>query len=203
MAGITPPLLTRGRYTLIAPFTTLPTVLYKCEAIRTFLECQVSGLDVLNNVYILAGLTSVEYNRDLKAGTKVVTLLSDTETPIYVPDSYIESYPNFDAVNYSHIVGSFDLGALPDFLSLVNLKLEIAALVSDLVGKEPTVTIHRAGSTGLVTPAQHEIAEVARVAAISRRTTHRAENIKLRAQVTTLEEQNVILTQLLKDNGIL
>jgi hypothetical protein len=203
MAGITPPLLTKGRYTLVAPFVALPTVLYTCNAIRTFDECLVSGVDVLNGVYIAAGLTKVEYDRDYKAGKKIVTLMSDTETPIYVPDSYIESFPNFDAAPYSHIVCSLDFGALPDFLSLSNLQLEIAALASDVVGKEPVVKIHRAPSTGLVTPEQHEIAEVARQAAISRRTTYRAENIQLRTRITTLEEQNQILVDLLKANGIL
>ena len=203
MAGITPPLLTTGRYTLVEPFTALPTVLYKCEALRTFDECQLSGLDVLNNIYILAGLSKAEFDRDKKAGNKIVTLTSATETPIYVPDSYIESFPNFDAVTYNHIVGSLDFGALPDFLSLANLQLEIAALASDIVGKEPKVTIHRAASSGVVTPAQHEAAEVARLAAITRRTTNRAENIKLQAQVLALQEQNQVLVDLLKANGIL
>lgn len=203
MAGITPPLLTRGRYTLVAPFTALPTVLYTCAAVRTYGECQASGLDVLNSIYILAGLTKVEYDRDNKAGAKIVTLMSDTETPIYVPDTYIESFPNFDAVSYTHIVASLDFGALPDFLSLANLQLEMAALASDVVGKEPTVKIHRAASTGLITPAEHEVAEVARVAAISRRTTYRAENIQLRARITTLEEQNAVLVELLKEHNIL
>lgn len=203
MAGITPPLLTRGRYTLVEPFTALPTVLYTCAALRTFDECLSAGVDVLNNIYVAAGLTKVEYDRDHKAGKKIVTLMSDTETPIYVPDSYIESFPNFDAVNYNHIVCSLDFGALPDFMSLANLQLELAGLASDVVGKEPTVKIHRAPSTGLITPQQHEVAEVARLAAITRRTTYRAENIKLRAQVTTLEEQNAVLVELLKANDIL
>lgn len=203
MAGITPPLLTRGRYTLIEPFTALPTVLYTCAAIRTYGECQASGLDVLNSIYVLAGLTKVEYDRDNKAGAKIVTLMSDTETPIYVPDTYIESFPNFDAVAYNHIVCSLDFGAVPDFLSLANLQLEMAALASDVVGKEPVVRIHRAASTGLITPEQHEISEVARLAAISRRTTYRAENVQLRAQVTTLQEQNQVLVDLLKEHDIL
>ncbi|MNE94754.1 hypothetical protein D3C80_1927570 [compost metagenome] len=106
-------------------------------------------------------------------------------------------------MSYTHIVASLDFGALPDFLSLANLQLEMAALASDVVGKEPTVKIHRAASTGLITPAEHEVAEVARVAAISRRTTYRAENIQLRARITTLEEQNAVLVELLKEHNIL
>ncbi|MNZ75839.1 hypothetical protein D3C78_943270 [compost metagenome] len=203
MAGVTPPLLTRGRYTLVTPFTALPTTLYTCAAIRTMPECQIHGEDVLNDIYIKAGLTKADFDRDSKAGSKIVTLLSDDSVPIYVPDSYIESYPNFDAVPYSHTVLSIDLGALPDFVSLANLQLEISALTSDVVGKESKVTVHRGASTGLVTPEQHEVAEVARVAAIKRRTTYRAENVRLEREKAALLEQNRILMQLLKDNNLM
>ena len=203
MAGVTPPLLTRGRYTLVTPFTALPTTLYTCAAIRTMPECQIHGEDVLNDIYIKAGLTKADFDRDSKAGSKIVTLLSEDSVPIYVPDSYIESYPNYDAVPYSHTVLSIDLGALPDFVSLANLQLEISALTSDVVGKESKVTVHRGASTGLVTPEQHEVAEVARVAAIKRRTTYRAENVRLEREKAALLEQNRILMQLLKDNGLM
>lgn len=203
MAGVTPPLLTKGRYTLITPFTALPTTLYTCAAIRTMQECQIHGEDVLNDIYIKAGLTKADYDRDSKAGAKIVTLLSDEATPIYVPDSYIESYPNYDAVPYSHTVLSIDLGALPDYVSLANLQLEISALTSDVVGKESKVTVHRGASTGLVTPVQHETAEVARVAAIKRRTTYRAENVRLTNENAALVEQNRILMKLLQDNGLM
>ncbi|MNU63962.1 hypothetical protein D3C71_532280 [compost metagenome] len=203
MAGITPPLLTRGRYTLVQPFVALPTVLYTCAAIRTLLECQVAGEDILNEVYTKVGLTKAEYDRDFKAGTKIVTLLADDSTPIYVPDSYIESYPMYDQRKYTHTILSIDLGALPDFLNLANLQLEISALTSDVVGKESKVTVHRAASSGLITPEQHEVAEVARLAAITRRTTYRAEVLKLQREKTALIEQNQVLMDLLKANGIM
>lgn len=203
MAAITPPLLTRGRYTLVEPFTALPTTLYTCAAIRTIPECKIAGLDVLNTIYVQAGLTKAEFDRDTKAGSKIITLLADDQPPIYVPDSYIESYPNFDQQKYSHTVLSIDLGALPDYLNLANLQLEISALTSDVVGKESKVVVHRAASTGLITPEQHEVAEVARTAAIKRRTTYRAEVLKLQREKTALLEQNQVLMDLLKANGIM
>lgn len=203
MARVTPPLGTKGRYTLVEPFTALPTTLYNCEAARTFHECQVAGDDVLTDVYLSNNLTKADYDRDLKLGAQLITLLSDDSEAIYVPDTYIESYPNFDAVPYSHTVLSIDLGALPNYVNLANLQLEVSALTSDVVGKESKVTVHRGASTGLVTPVQHETAEVARTAAIKRRTTYRAENIRLTRENTALLEQNRILMQLLKDNGLM
>jgi hypothetical protein len=163
----------------------------------------VAGEDILNEVYTKAGLVKADYDRDFKAGTKIVTLLADDATPIYVPDSYIESYPMYDQRKYTHTILSIDLGALPDFLNLANLQLEISALTSDVVGKESKVTVHRAASSGLITPEQHEVAEVARLAAITRRTTYRAEVLKLQREKTALIEQNQVLMDLLKANGIM
>jgi len=203
MTRMTPPLLTKGRYTLVSPFVTEDTVLYTCTALRTFAECEVAGEDVLNEVYVKIGLSQVEYNRDLAAGALLVTLMSETEPPIFVPDTYIESYPNLSDVTYNHIVLAVTLGAVPDFLNFDFLKAQMASLVSDVIGVEPAVQLARAISSGIVTPEQHEALEVGRQAAIKLRTTDRAKALELQTKCTRLEEQNKILVELLQENGII
>lgn len=203
MAKLTPPLLTKGRYTLISPFVAETTVLYTCTAIRTFSECRDSGINVLDTYYIPLGLGVGEYTRDLNAGANLITLYSEESVAIHVPDTYIESYPNLGQVNYNHVVLSVSLSSVPDFLDFSNLKLLMSSLVSDVTGVVPKVAIHKAASKGVITPEQHETIEVARVAAITHRTTDRAELLKANAKVTALETQNKILTKLLKDAGLL
>lgn len=203
MAKLTPPLLTKGRYTLISPFVAETTNLYTCVAIRTFEECREAGINVLDLYYLPLGLTNVEYSRDLNAKATLITLFSDDLKPLYVPDTYIESYPNLGQVNYNHVVLSVSLSSVPDFLDFSNLKLLMSSLVSDVTGVVPKVAIHKAASKGVITPEQHETIEVARVAAITHRTTDRAELLKANAKVTALETQNKILTKLLKDAGLL
>lgn len=203
MTRMTPPLLTKGRYTLVSPFVAEGTVLYTCTALRTFSECEIAGEDVLNDVYLNANLTQADYNRDLAAGALLVTLMSETEAPIFVPDTYIESYPNLSDVTYNHIVLTASLGAVPDFLNLEFLKAQMSALVSDVIGLEPTVQIARAISSGIITPEQHEAMEVGRQAAIKLRTTDRAKAIDLQNKCTRLEEQNKILVELLQANDII
>lgn len=203
MARMTPPLLTKGRYTLVDPFVAEGTVLYICTALRTFPECEIAGEDVLNDVYIKIGLTAKEYNRDLAAGALLVTLMSETHPPIFVPDTYIESYPNLSDVTYNHIVVTASLGSVPDFLNFEFLKAQVAGVISDVIGVAPNVQIARAISTGLVTPEQHEAMEVGRLAAIKTRTTDRANAIVLQNKCTRLEEQNRILMQLLQENEII
>lgn len=203
MTRMTPPLLTKGRYTLVSPFVAEGTVLYTCTALRTFAECEVAGEDVLTDVYLKHSLSQTEYNRDLSAGALLVTLMSETEPPIFVPDTYIESYPNLSDVTYNHIVLTASLGAVPDFLNFEFLKAQMRSLISDVIGLEPTVQIARAISSGIVTPEQHEAMEVGRVAAIKLRTTDRAKAIVLEQKCTRLEEQNKILVQLLQQHGII
>ena len=203
MAKLTPPLLTKGRYTLISPFVAETTNLYTCVAIRTFEECREAGINVLDLYYLPLGLTNVEYSRDLNAKATLITLFSDDLKPLYVPDTYIETYPNLGQVNYNHVVLSVSLSSVPDFLDFSNLKLLMSSLVSDVTGVVPKVAIHKAASKGVITPEQHETIEVARVAAITHRTTDRAELLKANAKVTALETQNKILTKLLKDAGLL
>lgn len=203
MARMTPPLLTKGRYTLIDPFVAEGTVLYTCTALRTFPECEIAGEDVLNDVYIRKGLTEREYTRDLAANALLVTLMSDTQAPIFVPDTYIESYPSLSDVTYNHVVLTASLGSVPDFLNFEFLKAQMRAVVSDVIGVEPDVQIARAISTGVVTPEQHEVMEVGRLAAIKLRTTDRAKTLELQNKCIRLEEQNQILMQLLQDHGLL
>lgn len=203
MTRMTPPLLTKGRYTLVSPFVAEGTVLYTCTALRTFGECEVAGEDVLNDVYIKHNLTLADYNRDLSAGALLVTLMSETEPPIFVPDTYIESYPNLSDVTYNHIVLTASLGAVPDFLNFEFLKSQMSSLISDVIGLEPEVQIARAISTGIVTPEQHEAMEVGRQAAITLRTTDRAKAILLEQKCTRLEEQNRMLVELLQSHEII
>lgn len=203
MARMTPPLLTKGRYTLINPFVAEPTVLYTCTALRTFAECEVAGEDVLTDVYLAKGLTQAQYTRDLADGALLVTLMSETEPPIFVPDTYIESYPNLTDVIYNHVVLTASLASVPDFLNFDFLKAQIASVVSDVIGVEPEVKIVRAISSGVVTPEQHEAMEVGRLAAIRLRTTDRAKLIDLQNKVTRLEEQNRILVEILQQNNLL
>lgn len=203
MKKMTPPLLTKGRYTLIQPFTTDAAVLYTCASLRTFKECEVAGLDVLNEVYIENGLVASDYQRDYKAGALLVTLMSNTESPIFVPDTYIESYPNLGEVTYNHIILAISLGAIPDFLNLTFLQSQIQAITSDVIGITSEVKLVRADSFGVITPEEHEAMEVARLAAIRLRTTDRAKSIDLQRKCSRLEEQNLILVKLLQDNNII
>lgn len=199
----TPPLLTKGRYQLKMPWQADNTKLYVCHAIRSFKDLYERQIDVFSEYYEPKGLTETEFDVDVEARANIVTLIADDDSIIYVPDTYIVSYPDMGNYQYSHMVLSTSMGPLPDYLDLEYLKGQISNLVSDVIGASAEVQEHRAPHTGVITPAHHESLEVARLAAIEARETDYA---RLQAAQVQLDEKNQIietLEQILIDNGLL
>lgn len=193
MSRVTPSLHARGIYTLTSPFPNITALIYECTAIRSFKDYLDLGESAYEKVYLPAGLTTVEYQNDLAVGANIVTLSSRLSPTILVPDTYIAKYPDLEYVEYSNVLVSAALGAIPDALDLTLLQTQIAGAVSDVIGVTPVVKVHAYGSTGVVTLAQHEINELAREAAIINRTTDRARVIALQAQKAVLEQHIIDL----------
>lgn len=189
MARITPPLNAKGLFTVAEPFQSLvlPSVSYTVTAVRSFTEIRQRGSDPLELIYTPVGLTRTAYDEDLRNECLVVTLQSESGKPIYIPDSYITSYPNQGYVKYSHLVVSASLGALPDNFDTTLLKQVVGSVISDYIGVVPTVTVGKAGLSATLTDTQHQINETARQAAIQNRQTDRARAIAAEAQVQQLQ----------------
>lgn len=183
----TPPLHTRGRYTLKQPWVTDAATLWECIAIRSFDDIYKLSVDVFTQYYQPKGLTQTDVATDNKNRVNIITLRDDAGNVMYVPDSYILAYPSMDGVVYSHVVLSLSLGALPDYLDLSFLGTQISNICSDAVGHVPEVKIHKAASAGSVTPEQHEELEAARLASVKLLTTDYA---KLKAAEATINELN-------------
>lgn len=189
MAKLTPPLKTRGIYTLRAPFPDLSGQIYQCVAIRSFKDYLDLGESALELVYTPAGLSEVEFQADAAEGANIVTLASATGPTVLVPDTYITKYPDLEYVNYSTIIISASLGPLPDELSLELLQEQVGGVISDVIGVTPVVKIHTAGSTGVITLAEHELLEQARQAAVENRISDRARYLAERAKTELLEQK--------------
>jgi len=198
-----PPMGTRGLYSLKAPFSTVPNQLYTCAAVRYFKDIQNQGGDVFNKYYVPKGLTQADYTRDLAAGVAIVSLTSETQAPIYVPSSYILSFPGLTSFNYQNVVLSLSLGALPDTLDLTFLKTQVGSTVAAVIGVVPTVFENVAASTGVITPEQHDALEAARQAAVTNQTTDYARFIEERDKRIVLEQKLASLEALIISKGVL
>ena len=181
MSRITPAIGASGIYVVTTPYTIRPATTYTCKAIRSFDDIYRLNEDVFALYYEPYGLTLVEFNNDVAAGAVIVTLManeiglevnpSDPKTIIYIPDTYISSFPNGDAIPYSHIVLSASLGALPDYLDVSDTMSDIGNIISEKIGVTPEVNIHKAPMSNVMTSSAHNAAEIARQAAVTNRNT--------------------------------
>lgn len=203
MAQHTPPLHAKGIYQVAAPFVLQSATLYECAAIRDFEDLIQQGVDIWATYYQPVGLTQQNYQSDLAAGANIVTLMADSAPVVRLPDTYINSYPDSGNVPYSQVIISLSLGPLPDALDLTFAKQQIAAAASSVIGLEPTVNVHLAPSTGVVTQAENDANEIARQAAITNRVTDAAKVIQLQAQLTATQTQYNALIELCKAKGVL
>lgn len=199
----TPPIDRFGRYELAVPWTADPAKTYTCEAIRSFPDCEERGLNVLEDIYVAMGLTQTEYDADLAVDPNIITLMADDGETIYVPDTYVVSYPNMGDITYSHVVLSASIGPIPDYVPLSLLTANISALCSDVIGIEPEVNVNKAPHAGTVTPDQHEASEAARLQAITIRETWRARALQLEQDLNAANQVIADMSQILIDNGYL
>lgn len=190
MARLTPPLNARGLFSLRLPFSATGTVVYRVGAEQTFEDMLKRGVDPMKVVYEPVGLSTVDYANDQAAGAAIITLLSDTELPKYVPDTYIDSYPNMGVVAHSRIVLAADLGMLPDTYDLTRAQQAVAKALSDDIGVAPTILVCSAPVTDAITQEQYVQNMNARNAAIKNRTTDYALLLQARDQIAALTQSN-------------
>ena len=200
---MTPPLNATGRFILRDPFIAKETTVYRCIALRKFDDLVEIGANIFEDYYQPVGLSVTDFQNDDRVDAVIVTLMDPSGEVIYVPDTYIVSYPNMGDVTYHRIVLSIGMGPIPSFLPLEHLQSQISGMVSDVIGVDSDVRIHAAPALGAVSPEQHEIMEAARANRINRRGTDRARFLQEQNKVTALQERVQILEQIILEAGLL
>jgi hypothetical protein len=203
MANLIPPIGSRGRFTVASPFTVNSGVVYRCTALRRFSDIENQGIRVFETFYEPFDLTQTDVANDRSIGAYIATLESDTHAPIYVPTTYITSYPDGAYRNYQRVVISAELGPMPDYIDLTFMEAQLKALVSDTIGVEPRVALGAAPMDTTVTPDQHETLEIARVNAIKNRTTDYAKYLAEKEANQRLKSRIQILEEIIRRNGLI
>lgn len=203
MNNLVPPVGTRGRYTVASPFVVNEGVIYRCTALRRFSDVENQGLRVFESFYQPRGLTTTDVSRDRQAGAYIATLESDRYAPVYVPTTYITSYPDGAFRKYQRVVISAELGPMPDSIDLTFAEQQVSDVLSDTIGIAPRVILSIAPLSDQVTPDEHEALEVARVNAIKTRTTYYAKFIAEREKNQRLETRLQILEDIIRANGLI
>lgn len=198
MSSITPPIGTKGIFRLKSPFFADASVIYSCAALRSFPEMISQGDDPYKIAYEPVGLPEAAYLDDSAAGALMITLLSEGRRPLYVPNTYIEIYPDMGSIPHHWIVASVSCGMLPETYDVTRIQQAIATAVSDYTGIEPTVHIAVAPTTDAITEAQYAQNLAAREAAIKYRSTDYADKLSLEAQLAEAMDQNARLIEMIE-----
>ena len=203
MTDLVPPVGTTGRYTVKAPFSVNPGKVYTCSAVRKFIDVENQGIRIFETYYETMGLTPQDLAEDRMAEARLITLTSETDKPIYLPSTYITSYPDGSYRNYQRIVMAAEIGMIPDYIDLTHAIASVKDVLSDVIGIEPNVVVAVAPTLDQVTPQEAEALEAVRTAAINNRTTEYARRLANEQTITRLQTRLSIAEDILRRNGLI
>jgi hypothetical protein len=139
-ADKTPPINAAGKYVLRAPFVADPLISFKCEAISGFEALEERGVNVKTNYYDPFGSVVIdEYSGDRSRGINIITLMANNGTVIYVPSSFIISYPGEKSVPHGRLIVVVDCGPLPEDYIVDNLMNQLKQAAITYVGNDGVI----------------------------------------------------------------
>lgn len=188
---LTPMLNSRGTFTLSAPWdTALATnTQYTCVSIREMTEIVASGGDPFTDYYVPKNLDETVYQTDLQAGVSIVGLQASDNSLVYVPTSYIASYPDGGGVPYRVMILSVPLGSVPDSLDLRAIVAKVQSDVQDIIGITCVVRQVAVSNVLLLSTADAAAAETARTANVTNSTTDYSKYMQSQAALTAAQQQ--------------
>jgi len=172
----TPPINATGQYGVRSEFDPVhtPGAVYRAESILGFHDLEERDIDVYKRYYQPRGIaygnesTPGSYLGDRLNGINIVVLISDNQPTIYIPSSYITSFPTATTVPYSRHIISVDLGLLPDGINLSESMDIMLSKVAEVVGVLPsdgsgggvaTAELHTISLEGGIDFSDHEMLE--------------------------------------------
>ena len=200
---ITPPFGVTGFWKLREPYRAKPAKTYTCTAIRSFVELELININIHYNYYAPHELGIENYQRDLALGASLVVLLGTDGERIYVPDTYIESYPDMDIGNFRRFILSCELGTLPVNTPTDHLTSAISAIVQEKLGRAVTVNTYIGPITpnGL-TPTDLKREENARLSGVTDKTTMYGQLYEANRRLGDLEGLLQVYKEQLKEKDL-
>lgn len=193
--SLTPPLGAAGIYKLKAPYNTLlrENITYRCAEIRRFNGIVNDGGDVFEEHYKPYGVGVVDYQRDAQANEAIISLVSDMDHWVFVPTSYIESYPNQGGIPYQGLVLGVPLGPVPTWMNLAAVRQKIKDVIHDTLGIDVDPQYVQVTELEYLSQGDHDRLEQARSAKMNDGTTDNARYLKekTRADALAIQVQNL------------
>lgn len=187
-----------GLWTAADPFT-LPKRNLKCTGISDFKSIISSGLNVYSKLYDLNGLTKEQYEVDLAANVKVVSLSDDTGTIYFVPDKYITKVPRYKTFPYKRLMIGLDAGLCFEELDVETLLVDLEEKASGHLGLNVKGYVTRIPSDVIVDEVLHKQNETARMANLTFSDSSDILLAKKEEEISRLKQHVATLEQIIKD----
>lgn len=197
---ITPELGATGKYKYKAPFDTLGNnqTEFTCISVRTLTECLSVGENPFKKYYQPFGLTEEQYRTDVSQGASIVGLQSTVGTSLYLPNSFLLSYPDVSGVRYVTMVIGADIGAIPETMNLEVLCTEVQDVIYTRLGVMPDVKPVITSQPALISHDDHEKLERVRASTVQENKSLSAQILDLKSQISQLTVQNQAMANYIK-----
>lgn len=200
--NIIPQLYAAGSFEANAPFDSVvnPGTFYTVEAIQTPSELQGLKTDLFKVIWEPAGVTKENYQNQLAeliaVKGAVIVLTAKNKQPVYVPSTYIKSFPLVDGVIYERVCIITDCGSVPPaFKDVLNSAIDhFNNYMKDNYGLEnPNTVLGTISSRGYVTKEQAAAWELTRQNAIK---DNPSDLIRLETALKVNAQQAAYITEL-------
>lgn len=198
--ALIPPIGTSGIYSLLSPFASQlqPNVAYRCEAIRKLSDLIEADVDPFEEIYRPNNLTQEQYEQDLANQACIVSLQSTTGHWVYVPSTYIKSFPNVNGVAYRVMVLGVEIGPVPEYMDLGALKSAVSDTVRDTFGVTPTIKEVAISPVQNFSQHDHDVIEANRANAIVNSDTWKSKYLTAQKSLEELQRQYNLLASLVR-----
>lgn len=161
---IKPTVGSSGVFTLREPFDAdiSPGVSYTCQGIRRLSEYLANNEEPWDDIYLPKKIPEDVYQDHLNEDIEIVSLQGEMGQWVYVPVTYVVSYPSTNGIPYRSIALSVGLPALPANRDYGFLFTNIKNLIRDSLGVDSTVDLVETSKVTLVDSDKHAIKQASR-----------------------------------------
>ena len=201
---LTPEIGTKGKYGFKEPYSLLGNsqTEYTCQSVRSLSELLANAENPYNKYYKHYKISVADYNSDLNNKASIIGLQSASGNWLYIPNTYLTSYPDVSGIRYNVVVLGVRLGAIADTFSLTSLSNEIQDLVFSRTGIKPTIKPVLVSQPALVSYSDHNRIEISRRNKIHFESPPNLEVVRLTQENNHLRTQLIKLAQALKKYGL-
>lgn len=187
-----------GRFVAKSPFKIESTIIYKLEAIRSFPELERGNYKVYERFYKPYGISESEYLADANLGASILFLRAKDGHMVYLPNTYLASYPGYASVQYTRNVLIMDLALVPSYVDVDLLKPQMKETVKKLLGIDTDVMVTTLEYEGVITEDDHKRMENLRKENLKGFETEAEQFEKSKKEVAALSEQNAELIKIIE-----